>query len=150
MHVNLLSSGRVISARDAHTRDLGMPSLSQHARTRREMWRARFILFWRVSRECLLGCTIAMEIGFSQARWVGEAKEGRCDDNCVFNGASYTLASHKYVTPENELGRFYKDRHKKHISLIYFSSISSIKNNWYTAHFPDHAFHEFTLLPILH
>lgn len=40
-------------------------------------------------------------------------KKGRCDDNCVFNGASYTPISHIYVTAENELGWIYKAAHIK-------------------------------------
>jgi len=63
-----------------------------------------------------------MEIGFSQARQVGRSgtKKGCYDDNCVFNGASYTSASHIYVTPENELRWFYQDRHKSVFLELFF------------------------------
>lgn len=57
---------------------------------------ACFILFWRVSRKCVLGRSIAMEIGYSRVTDGLRAKRGRCDNNCVFNGAGYTLVSRIY------------------------------------------------------
>lgn len=53
------------------------------------------------------------------------AKKGRCDDNCVFNGAGYTVAPHIYVTPESEQS-FTRTGAKAYCAKLFFVLISIV------------------------
>lgn len=104
MHINLLSPARVISVWETHTRDLGMPSLSQLACTRRGKCDAftLYIVLTRFRGDAYWDAASQWRLGFGPSG--SGAKKGRCDDNCVFNGASYTLRTYTWLPKVSWVG----------------------------------------------